>query len=215
MASTKEAKTKARPKINESLPDGVKKRMANLKQYKEPEKQEPMPDEPIPVQQAVAELVPDTEVVDAQLVLAPEGPVHSIPITMKSVLAPEEYKVFVTEVKGWAESHPDWTLKEDMDDIHGIAMEKVLQYRLLLKRKRHPRADIEKDFNSSVYRMQAFRNNLAARRTDRLSGKGKIQNQTNIAIIASDLDATRIEEMKKRSITLAAEEEEQFPTEEA
>ena len=134
---------------------------------------------------------------------------QTLPITVKAVLGPEELKVYVSEVEAWFSSHPDWDHKEDLDDIHGIAMEKVLQFRLLLKKKNHPRSNIEKDYNSSVYRMQGFRQNLAARRADRISNKGaKVMNQTNIAIIASKIDDAKMAEMEK----IVKEEEEEEKT---
>jgi hypothetical protein len=55
--------------------------------------------------------------------------------------------------------------------------------------------------------MQGFRQNLAARRADRISNKGaKVMNQTNIAIIASKIDDAKMEEMEK--IVKVEEEEE-------
>jgi hypothetical protein len=205
-------KAKDKPAIADDLPEGVKKRMQNLKQYKKDDgnkaKQPEVEMMPIHIDVAFKEIVGEAKI---PVVSEAHDPAHTIPITAKAVLNKEEYRIYINEVREWLESHPDWTLKEDLDDIYGIAMEKVIQFRLLMKRKRHPRSDIEKDYNSSVYRMQSFRQNLAARRSDRISGKNKVVNQTNIAIIASEMDAEQIDQLRARALKNQQEELEMFP----
>ena len=151
--------------IDETKPAGIKKRMQNLVQYSnKPRKiteEVVLSNIPEAIEQVKAELIHENSGVPVLSELS-----KTIPITVKAVLNKEELKIFLTEVEQWVDSHPDWSAKEDIEDIHGIAMEKVIQFRLLLKRKRTPRANIEKDYNSSVYRMQTFRQNLAARRAE-------------------------------------------------
>jgi hypothetical protein len=203
--------------IPQDISEGVRKRMKNLIQYSGKKKRtsenadEFLSEQPIPISVVKAEIMPD-RMVDVPVVRTQgiEGTIM-VPITMQAILRKDEFKVFVGEITEWMQSHPDWTLKEDVDDIHGIAMEKVIQYRLLLDKRLHPRTDIDKDFHASHLRMQSFRQNLAARRADRISGKGaKVVNQTNIAIIASQLDADKLGEMKKRVERLNQEEDEAF-----
>jgi hypothetical protein len=204
---TSKAETiKPLPEPDKTKPPGIQKRMKNLVQYSGKKKEEcvVLDEEEQNIEQIKTELS-SGESIDVPAV--PINTKQTLPITVKAVLGPEELKVYVNEVEAWFCSHPDWDHKEDLDDIHGIAMEKVLQFRLLLKKKNHPRSNIEKDYNSSVYRMQGFRQNLAARRADRISNKGaKVMNQTNIAIIASKIDDAKMEEMEK--IVKVEEEEE-------
>lgn len=205
---------KAKPiiKIDAELPEGVKKRMQNLKQYSKGKKPPPAEVEmlPIHIDDAFSELV-GKETVELPVLAEKRDPAHTIPITTKAVLDNQEYRIFLNEVKEWLESHPDWTLKEDLDDIYGISMEKVIQFRLLIKRRRHPRIDIEKDYSASVHRMQQFRNNLAARRSDRISKKNNVQSMTNIAIIASEMDSKKIEQLRAKTLNNQKEELELFP----
>lgn len=215
--ATSTTRTRKKKEIDPSLPEGIQKRMRNLVQYSQEQKTKTAEEEAVetileedPVKIESVDTVVGSETVQVP-VLSESSDIETIPITAKAVLKKEEYKIFITEVTEWFISHPDWRFKEDVDDIYGIAMEKVIQYRLLLKKKQHPRSDIEKDYNSSVYRMQAFRQNLAARRSDRISKKGSgITHQTNIAIIASELDSQKFLEMKKRVKDDIAEEDALF-----
>ena len=199
-------------KIDEKHSDGVQKRMQNLVQYSDKKK---------PVKKEDS-LLPDGEVKDGMIEIdLPDGTKAMVPAscigasgaispTIKAVLDGDELKIYSAEVQSWIISHPDWTMKEDLDDVHSIAIEKVIQFRLLLKKRRQPRADIEKDYNSSIYRQQAFRQNLAARRADRISGKGTVVNQTNIAVIAARLDEDGLKPLIAKDQLLIEEEDQLF-----
>ena len=206
------------PPIPANLPESVRKRMGNLLQYKgktrgpsKDKESQILTVTPMPLDVVKAEILAGREIEIPIITSENQKAIATIPITTEAILKKDELKVYVTEVMAWLESHPDWTLKEDLDDVYGLAMEKVIQYRLLLEKKIHPRADIERDFHSSSIRVQVYRQNLAARRVDRISGKGtKVINQTNIAIIASQMDAEKLDEMKRKIDRLNAEEDEAF-----
>jgi len=211
MTNRKKVKTKEKKK--EHSP-GVLKRMQNLVQYSNKEIAKKRGPSKIP--QDVSEIVVEPDVVDIEdmTIQVPEMrelAVNRIPITVAAVLNKTELKLYVKEVAEWASSHPDWNKKEDIDDINNIAMEKVIQYRLLINKKRHPNTDIEKDYASSMYRMQVSRQNLAARRTDRINKKNSGGGQTNIAIIAGSLDDDKIKIIKKRNENDTIEEDSMFP----
>lgn len=198
-------KKKTEKKENTVHSDGVKKRMQNLVQYskKKPSKKE--------------ELVITPEKLDfgsmsIEIPKIGELNISSVPATVAAVLNATELKLYVKEVSEWAMSHPDWDKKEDIEDINSIAMEKVIQYRLLTNKKKKPNLDIEKDYNSSVYRAQAFRQNLAARRADRINkNKGGGSGQTNIAIIAGTLDEEKLKIITNKNSKEQDEEKELFP----
>jgi hypothetical protein len=134
-----------------------------------------------------------------------------VPDSTKAVLNIDELEIYTKEVHEWVKAHPDWDSKEDIDDINGIAMEKVIQYRLLTKQKRKPHLDIEKNYNSSVSRVQVCRTNLAARRVDRISGKSKTIHQTNIALIAGRMDDNEMKILRHRNNKEEEEEIRFFP----
>jgi len=168
-----------------------------------------LPLTPTKVSEEIGRLIKEEGIMDASVAEFAQDP-HTIPIHIEPVLNKNEYKIYLNEVSDWYESHPDWTLKEDRDDIHGIAFERVIQFRLLIKKKKSPRTYVERDYNSSVFRVQALRQNLAARRADRISNKSGIVNQTNIAIVASQLDAKKIKEMNDKVQKNKQEEDDLF-----
>ncbi|MGQ4893470.1 MAG: hypothetical protein ACP6IQ_02460 [Candidatus Njordarchaeia archaeon] len=138
-----------------------------------------------------------------------------IPPYMKAVFNKQEYEIFVREVKEWREAHPDWNLKEDLDDIHAIALEKVIQYRLLLEKKRKKVVSIEKEYDASCKRVNQLRMNLAARRIDRQNAESSKhknpKNVTNIAIIAGKLDDETMKGLQVRNTEELKEEDEAIP----
>jgi hypothetical protein len=137
---------------------------------------------------------------------------HTIPMTAKATLKPDEFKVFIHEVASWVSSHPDWDQKEDIDDIHGIAMEKVIQHRLLLKMKSRSNPDAGKQYDTSFKRVQRMRDNLAARRADRINPRSGGGSQTNnIAVIASEFSPDKVLSLVGNLKVLRAEEDDAFP----
>lgn len=147
-------------------------------------------------------LVPSVEVPDAAV---------SVPDSTRAVLNADELEIYRKETQEWFTAHPDWNAKEDLDDIYGIAMEKVMQYRLLAKQKKKPYLDIEKNYDSSVERVHKFRTNLCARRSDRISNKKQTVHQTNIAIIAGQMDDKRMNTLKELNSRDEDEELKMFP----
>jgi hypothetical protein len=200
-------KEKSEKKEEKKYSPGVEKRMQNLVQYSKKGKKKKS--EPLTIE-------PETFDIGSMNIAIPtigELNVQAVPATVLAILNETELKLYVKEVSEWATSHPDWDKKEDIDDINSIAMEKVIQYRLLSSKKKKPSIDIEKDYNSSVYRVQAFRQNLSARRTDRLNkNKGGGSGQTNIAIIAGSLDEEAYKKIIDKNKKEKEEEEALFTT---
>ena len=183
---------------------GVQKRMQNLVQYNKDKKKK---DEDIVIEAEVLN-IEDMSIEVPTLTKVEQN----IPATIAAVLNQSELKLYVKEVSEWYTSHPDWNAKEDIDDINTIAMEKVIQYRLLLAKKKRPSLDIEKDYSSSAYRVQTARQNLAARRSDRITkGKHGAGGQTNIAIIAGSLDEGKMKMLVSKNDEEASEELNLFP----
>jgi anaerobic selenocysteine-containing dehydrogenase len=137
-----------------------------------------------------------------------------VALEYKDAFTAAEYNMFLREAASWKAAHPDWTAKEDVDDIMAISVEKVTQGRLLRQKKLKRILNIEDDYNASVKRVQEHRKNLLARRADRMApGAGKSSGNTynyNIAVLAGNHDAA-LEDSRRRSMTLAEEEDRAFP----
>ena len=195
---------------------GVLVKMRNIKPAKiEDDAETPGKDSREPVTSVVVTEVdvPEPEKLEGATVVIPEitRDGRRVPDAVRAVLSPEELKIYSTEVGEWLDQHPDWDSKEDLADVHGIAMERVIQYRLMSKQKRRPYLDIEKNYDTSVDRVQKFRTNLAARRVDRITSKRQSVHQTNIAIIAGQLDDKRMNQIKSMNNKDEEEEANLFP----
>lgn len=122
-----------------------------------------------------------------------------------SLLNSAEFFLYCDELRAWVSDHPDWTLKEDIDDLNGIAMEKVIQFRLLSEKRVKKTADIDREFNSSKNREMVHRNNLGARRQTRINDGAKTNVTNNIVSIVGAIDDEKI--MKIKSINMKEQKE--------
>ena len=80
------------------------------------------------------------------------------------ILDGNEFFMYVNEIRDWMKDHPDWNMKEDIDDLNGIAMERVIQFRLLSSRTARKMVEIGKEYSNSKNREMLHRNNLGAKR---------------------------------------------------
>lgn len=115
---------------------------------------------------------------------------------IKTILNNAEFFLYIDEIKMWVKDHPEWTLKEDIDDLNGIAIEKVIQFRLLLEKKGKKIVDIDKEFTSSKTREMIHRNNLGARRSTRILENKTSNIQNNVVFIAGQIDDEKIKRIK-------------------
>lgn len=196
--------------VAEKVPElsGKAKRMLNLNRNGRTPKKDESGDAVWPITVLPAEQVAKCEIVSEDGVAM----VFNAPASLQNVLSAPERKLYEGEVRQWLTSHPEWNLKEDHDDIHMIAMEKVMQYRLLSDKKKNKKSDVDKEYHASVMRMQEFRKNLAARRVDRIARKTDGGSKTlNIAIIAGKIDRDHINRLGMKSETENREEDTLFP----
>lgn len=164
-----------------NLPNVVDKRLLNLKQYQE-KANNVIPDD-------LKEYISETKV---------------------KFFDSFEFKIYVEEVRNWKDSHPDWDQKEDIDDINGIAMEKIIQYRLFLRKKQKKTTNIDEEYNKSVYREMGYRSNLGAKRSQREKGNNKGSNTTNIIYLSGKIEDENIKKIQENNIRDENEEESLF-----
>lgn len=135
-----------------------------------------------------------------------------MPSYITKVLNDTEFFIYYNEIKDWMKDHEDWTMKEDIDDVNGIAMEKVIQFRLLSDRKRSKAvSEIDREFTSSKAREMVHRSNLGAKRAQRIAEKKTTNITNNVINIAGEIDAKKLEKIRKINIVEQEQENEMFP----
>ena len=109
-----------------------------------------------------------------------------------------EYNLYCETWKRYMEVHSeDYSAPEDEDDLHRICMETVIQWRIEMQKLHAPRTAIGSEYHQSVKRMQTARENLAARRADRIATKGGGRGTNiNIAVVAGNVDAAKAIQIK-------------------
>lgn len=133
---------------------------------------------------------------------------------LRSVLSKEEYDLYVLTWAEWFEANPDYDQPSDVHDVETICMEAVIQYRVNLFRQRYPSRDYSNEYNQSYLRQQRAKENLAARRVDRVGvaggkgggGRGQIINNGNlvISVAAGSVDEKRMMELQQQARSQAA-----------
>lgn len=142
----------------------------------------------------------------------PEKYKKIIPDYISKVLTDSEFFIYYNEIKDWMSDHDDWTMKEDIDDMNGIAMEKVIQFRLLSDRKRAKSVtDIDREFSSSKAREMVYRTNLGAKRAQRISERKTTNITNNVINIAGEIDSKTIEKIRKINLVEQEQEDNMFP----
>lgn len=132
------------------------------------------------------------------------------------LLTAVEFMIYCEEMRGWMADHDEWRAKEDIDDLNGIAMEKVIQFRLLSEKKSKKNFEIDKEFTSSKNREQIHRNNLGAKRASRIAEQRNVNNTTNnVVVLAGRIDDNKLKQL--RDINRAEEEKDSlmFPVRDA
>lgn len=142
----------------------------------------------------------------------PEIPAELKDIIHKHILVTlsgVELFIYFDELREWTKSHPEWNTKEDKDDLNAIAMEKVIQFRLLMEKRNKKTADIDKNYTASKNREQAFRTNLGAKRSTRVLEKANVTNN-NIVLLTGKMEDENIKKLLEVNNREQIEEDELF-----
>jgi hypothetical protein len=123
---------------------------------------------------------------------------------IKAVLSKEEYDLFLVTWAKWFVGHADFTMPEDLHDVQTLCMEEVIQFRINLLKQRYPNRDYSQEYNQSYRRGQQARENLLARRADRMApagnGKGSTHIGTlNVAVLAGAVDDKKLMELQQKA----------------
>lgn len=136
---------------------------------------------------------PDGRVPAVVTAALPPGGTPSRHKIVKGALTKLEYEVYVETWNEWMKSHPDFSLTaEDINDVDAICWETVQQHRLRLFQFARPKEYKPEEYHNSTLRMQRARENLSARRADRVvSGNrrgGSGSPVVNIALMSGMAD---------------------------
>lgn len=125
------------------------------------------------------------------------------------VLSREEWDLYVETWNRYFADHPDYDQPEDQDDVSTVCMETALQFRLQLAQRNKPDLDISVAYNQAFLRMQKARENLAARRVDRVGTKAKsgTTNNFNVAVMAGAVtpEQRQTQIVQRQELDLAGE----------
>ena len=108
---------------------------------------------------------------------------------IRRVMFQDEYDLYMDTWSRWIKDHVDeWTTTDDLEDLHVICMETVAIFRVQAMRLQNPLVDTAEEYKRASLSMQRARENLAARRVDRVGTKdSRSGNVTNIAILAGTI----------------------------
>ena len=129
-------------------------------------------------------------------------------LDLRSLLTPEDYLFYQEKKEQYIESYPDLNNNPmDLDDLHLMIMEQIMQRNLLRRKKKHAGVQIEDPYAASVKRQHDLKKSLSLRRTDRLKGSEPKKITVNIAQLGVVLQNE--DEIKKKQIIMDMEIEEE------
>ena len=127
---------------------------------------------------------------------------------LPSLLSREDNDFYLEKKALYINSYPE--LQEDpfdLDELHLMLMEQVVQRNLWKRKKKRPSIDIDKLYEASVKRHEGFKKSLSVRRTDRQKIKGEKKQQLNIANLSINFsDKDKMAEFTERAMLLKEEE---------
>lgn len=148
----------------------------------------------------IGEGVPPAPVVAGKLPEVLGGAKRTKHIATRAACSQIEWNLYVETWNAWFTDYPEYALKQaDMDDVATICWETVVQCRIQSLEAARPRdftAAHRNQYHSSHIRMQEAKKSLEERRKPGKGGAGG--NVTlNVAVMAGEVDATKLEERRK------------------
>ncbi len=156
----------------------------------------------------------EVKVIETRKALIEQGNINEI--DLKTLLTKDDQEFYNEKKIQYLKAYPDLENDPfDMDDLHQMIMEQIIQRTLLRKKKKAPTADISKEYAESVKRQGEAKRSLSMRRTDRIKDKNtgkKVLNIASLSLNFSDADRgkillDRIKEMRKEEEYLDNDEE--------
>lgn len=130
----------------------------------------------------------------------------------RAVLSQTEWDLFCETWLRWMTDHPDYKMSEDSDDLHTVCMETVYEMRVREAMMIYPELDGNDALNVSFRKKQRARQNLAARRVDRLGvGRSGQPSAINIAVLSGNVSNEKmIEHRHQHKPEIISAEDDEF-----
>lgn len=126
---------------------------------------------------------------------------------VKSVLSDNnDFRYYMDRWNAYTREYTDFDSASDLDDLHLMIMELVIQRKLMADRKISTTKDNLKEWDASVSRHSKFKANLATSRDKRLSS-GRSASDNNLATLILEFDKNKREVIKRREQEFLKEEE--------
>ncbi len=136
----------------------------------------------------------EIKVLDARKEAIADGSINEI--DLKMLLTKDDQEFYQEKKAQYLAAYPDLGSDPfDMDDLHLMIMEQIMQRTMLRRKKTRPTIDISKEYAESVKRQSEAKRSLSMRRTDRVKEKGSKKQTLNIANLSvqfSDVDKGKI-----------------------
>lgn len=128
---------------------------------------------------------------------------------LRDILVEEDYIFYRAKKEIYLDSYPDLTDPFDLDDLHSMIMEQIIQRNLFKQKKRNPSKDISEQYEKSLKRLNDLKKSLSMRRTDRIKDKNSKKQVINIASLSMTLDTKEgLDNMQRRLMEFKKEESE-------
>ncbi len=148
----------------------------------------------------------ETKIIQARQDVIESGTLNEL--DLKVILNKEDQEFYQEKKKSYIDAYPDLGSDPfDMDDLHDMIIEQIIQRSLLRKKRIRPTADIDKAFAESKKRQSEAKRSLSMRRTDRLKNKGETKKVLNIASLSINFsDKDKMQAMLDRVQSMRLEE---------
>lgn len=131
-------------------------------------------------------------------------------IDIDSILSKTDQKFYDEKKRFYLEAYPDLINDPfDMDNLHLLIIEQIIQRNLLKAKQKHPNKEITESYERSLKRISKLMEDLSVRRTDRLGKKDQGKKTVNIASLSMNFsDSDAISAMQERLNLMNSEEQE-------
>lgn len=128
-------------------------------------------------------------------------------VGLEAILSRDDLQYYNEKKEFYLRHYPELVDPFDQDDMYHMIIEDIFLRNLLKRKKKHPNADISKEWSDSSKRHGEFKKSLAMRRMDRNKSKDKKQvlNIANLSLNFSDKG--KFSAMEERARAMEAEEQ--------
>lgn len=124
---------------------------------------------------------------------------------VKSMLSLDDFRFYTARWNAHIKEYVDLDAASDIDDLHAMLMELIIQKNLMQDKKKDSSISITKEYDASIARYNALKKSLATSRDKRIS-TGKKDDISSLAALILDFTEERKAELEAREEELKQEE---------